>query len=162
MISARAIKVAIAFIILVILHYTLRPLLAWRASIDFLVIALLLVAVRARPGVAAAVGLGLGFVADSLVLSAFGASALAMSAIGFAAAWLKAVFFADNLMLNGFFFFLGKLAFDMVYLFTESRVGGGELLAELLVWSPLRAAVTAAAGLLMLALLRPLLQPADA
>jgi rod shape-determining protein MreD len=162
MISARAVKVAIAFVILVILHYTLRPLLAWRGSVDFLIIALLLVAVRVRPGVAALVGLLLGLVADSLVLSAFGSSALAMCAIGFAAAWLKAVFFADNLVLNAVFFFLGKLAFDVVYLFTEGRVGGGDLLTELLVWSPIRAAVTAAAGLLMLALLRPLLEPADA
>ena len=162
MISARAVKVTIAFIILVILHYTLRPLLAWRASPDFLIIALLLVAVRVRPGVAALVGLGLGLVSDSLVLSAFGSSAIAMSAIGFAAAWLKAVFFADNLVLNGFFFFLGKIAFDVVYLLTERRLGGGEMLTEMLVWSPLRAAVTAAFGLLLLALLRPLLQPAEA
>ena len=161
MISARAFKVAIAFVLLVLLHYTLRPLLAWRAGPDFLIIALLLVAVRVRPGIAALVGLGLGLMADSLVLSAFGSSALAMCAIGFAAAWLKAVFFADNLVLNGLFFFLGKLTFDIVYLFTERRLGGTELITELLVWSPLRAAVTAAAGLLMLALLRPLLQQAD-
>ena len=39
--------------VLVFLHYTLRPLLAWRASPDFLIIALLLAAVRVRPGVAA-------------------------------------------------------------------------------------------------------------
>ncbi len=162
MISGRGLKVAIAFVLLVMLHYSLRPLLAWRASPDFLVIALLLVAVRVRPGTAAVVGLLLGLVADSLMLSGFGSSALAMAAIGFAAAWLKAVFFADNAVLNGFFFFLGKLAFDVMYLLIERRVGGGELMAELLVWSPLRAAVTAAAGLIMLALLKPMLQSADA
>jgi rod shape-determining protein MreD len=161
MTSTRALKVAIAFVILVLLHYTLRPLLAWRAGPDFLIIALLLVAVRVRPGFAAVVGLALGLMADSLVLSAFGSSALAMCAIGFGAAWLKAVFFADNLVLNGLFFFLGKLTFDIVYLFTERRIGGTELITELLVWSPLRAAVTAAFGLVMLALLRPLLQQAD-
>ena len=161
MMSTRGLKVAIAFAILVLLHYTLRPLLAWRAGPDFLIIALLLVAVRVRPGFAAVVGLGLGLMADSLVLSAFGSSALAMCAIGFAAAWLKAVFFADNLVLNGLFFFLGKLTFDIVYLFTERRIGGTELVTELLVWSPLRAAVTAAFGLVMLALLRPLLQQAE-
>jgi rod shape-determining protein MreD len=157
----RALKVAIAFVILVLLHYTLRPLLAWRAGPDFLIIALLLVAVRVRSGFAAVVGLALGLMADSLMLSAFGSSALAMCAIGFAAAWLKAVFFADNLVLNGMFFFLGKLTFDIVYLFTERRIGGSELITELLIWSPLRAAVTAAFGLVMLALLRPLLQQAD-
>ena len=30
------------FVILVLLHYTLRPLLGWRAPMDFLVLALLL------------------------------------------------------------------------------------------------------------------------
>ena len=161
MMSMRVVKVGIAFVILVLLHYTLRPLLAWRAGPDFLILALLLVAVRVRPGIAAIVGLGLGLMADSLVLSAFGSSALAMCAIGFGAAWLKAVFFADNLVLNGMFFFVGKLTFDIVYLFTERRLGGTELITEILVWSPLRAAVTAVMGLLMLALLRPLLQQAD-
>jgi hypothetical protein len=146
MMSMRVVKVGIAFIILVLLHYTLRPLLAWRAGPDFLILALLLVAVRVRPGIAAVVGLGLGLMADS---------------IGFGAAWLKAVFFADNLVLNGMFFFVGKLTFDIVYLFTERRLGGTELITEILVWSPLRAAVTAAMGLLMLALLRPLLEQAD-
>ena len=37
--SARAI---IAFALLVLLHYTLRPLLGWRTPVDFLVIAVLL------------------------------------------------------------------------------------------------------------------------
>ena len=47
--------------ILVFLHYTLRPLLAWdRASPDFLIIALLLAAVRVRPGVAAMIGFVIG------------------------------------------------------------------------------------------------------
>ena len=39
-------RVAIAFLILVLLHFSLRPLLAWHAEIDFLLIAVLLVAVR--------------------------------------------------------------------------------------------------------------------
>ena len=39
-----------------------------------------------------------------------------MSVVGFAASWLKAVFFADNLALHALFFFVGKWAFDMLYL----------------------------------------------
>src|SRR3954466_9032803 len=101
--------------ILIVLHYTLRPLLAMRASVDFLVIALLLGSVRLRPGAAAVYGFILGLVSDSLVVSGFGAAALAMSIVGFSASWLKAVFFADNLVLNGFFLFLAKWVFDLIF-----------------------------------------------
>ena len=62
-------RTLIAFVILVVLHFTLRPLLGWRASPDFLVIALLLVAIRVRPGTAALIGLVMGITADSLTLA---------------------------------------------------------------------------------------------
>ena len=62
-----------------------------------------------------------------------------------------------NLALNGFFFFLGKWVFDVVYLMTERRVTGTALAMELLVWSPLAAAVTALAGIVLLLVMRPLL-----
>lgn len=155
----RFVRVAIAFAILVILHYSLRPLLGWRAEMDFLVVALLLAAVRVRPAVAAAVGFGLGLMGDALTPDALGSGALAMSTIGFAASWLKAVFFADNIALNGFFFFLGKWAFDVIYLASERRLRGTTLLYQLMLWSPLAAAVTALAGVVLLILLRPLLEP---
>ena len=71
--AAKGTWFAFVFLLLVGLQYTLRPVLAWRAPIDFLVIALLLVAVRARPGVAAMVGFALGLLADSLTPGAFGA-----------------------------------------------------------------------------------------
>ena len=109
-----AVRTIVACAILIVLHYTLRPLLAWRASIDFLIIALLIGSVRLRPGAAAMYGFFLGFVADSVDVSGFGAAALAMSIVGFSASWLKAVFFADNLALNGFFLFLAKWVFDVI------------------------------------------------
>jgi hypothetical protein len=37
--------------------------------------------------------------------------------------FLKAVFFADNLALNGFFVFLGKWLFDLIFLIAERRLG---------------------------------------
>ncbi len=153
-----AIRTLIACAIFIVLHYSLRPLLAWRASVDFLLIALLLGAVRMRPGLAAIYGFALGLLADSLALGGFGASALAMTLVGFAASWLKAVFFADNLALNGFFLFLGKWLFDLVYFLVERRVHGGELMMQLFVWSALSAAVTALTGVLALMVLRPLLE----
>jgi rod shape-determining protein MreD len=152
-------RTLIAFVVLVLLHFTLRPLLGWRVGPDFLVIALLLVAIRVRPGTAAVLGLLMGIVADSIELHAFGAGALAMCCVGFAASWLKAVFFADDMFLNAFFFFSGKWAFDVIFLLAERRVGGGELLRELLVWSPITAVVTALWGLLTLLILRPILRP---
>lgn len=155
-----ALRTLVAFLILVVLHFTLRPLLGWRASPDFLVIALLLVAIRVRPGTAAIAGFLLGIVSDSLVLTTFGLGALAMAVVGFAASWLKAVFFADDLVLNAFFFFLGKWLFDAILLVGEHRLGFGDFLRELFIWSPLAAAVTAVSGLAVLLVLRPILRSA--
>jgi rod shape-determining protein MreD len=144
--------------VLIFLHYTLRPLLAWRASADFLIIALLLASVRVRPGVAAILGFIIGLASDSLALSAFGAGALAMTLIGFAWSRLKAVFFADHVLLNGLFLFLGKWVYEIVMNLVERRTHGAELLMQILVWSSLSAAVTAVAGVLALMLLRPVLE----
>jgi rod shape-determining protein MreD len=93
---------------------------------------------------------------------ALGAGAIAMTFVGFGASYLKAVFFADNLVLNAFFFFLGKWVFDILYFIGEQRVHGFELLQQLLLWSPLSAAVTAAVGVLLLFIMRPLLEPTPA
>jgi rod shape-determining protein MreD len=152
------VRTLLAFIILVLLHYTLRPLLGWRAGADFLVIATLLVAIRVRPGAAALIGLCVGLVADSVDIHVFGAGALAMTAIGFTASWLKAVFFADDVLLNALFFFLGKWAFDVIYVLAGARGDVGQVAIQLFVWSPLSAAVTAIFGLVALLILRPILR----
>lgn len=144
--------------VLIFLHYTLRPLLAWRASADFLIIALLIASVRVRPGMAALFGFVLGLASDSLALGAFGAGALAMTLIGFGWSRLKAVFFADHVLLNGFFLFLGKWAYEILMNLMERRMHGVELVMQLLVWSSLSAAVTAVAGVIALMLLRPVLE----
>jgi rod shape-determining protein MreD len=153
-----AVRTILVCAILIVLHYTLRPLLAWRASVDFLVVALLLGSVRLRPGAAAVYGFILGLIADSLTVGAFGAAALAMSVVGFSASWLKAVVFADNLALNGFFLFLAKWAFDLIFLLVGHRARGAELVMQIFVWSPLSAAVTAVAGVIALSLLKPLME----
>ena len=148
------------FLILVLLHYTLRPLLGWRAPMDFLILALLLAAIRVRPAAGALIGLALGIVSDSLTPDALGAGAIAMTIVGYLASWLKAVFFADNIALNAFFFFLGKWVFDVIYFIVEHRLLGVELVQQLLLWSPLSAAATAVAGVVLLFVMRPLLEPA--
>jgi len=153
-----AVRTMLVCAILIVLHYTLRPLLAWRASVDFLIVALLLGSVRLRPGFAAVYGFLLGLVADSLGVSGFGVAALGMSVVGYAGSWLKAVFFADNLALNGFFLFLGKWLFDLIFLLVGRGLHGSELAMQIFVWSPLSAAVTAVAGVLALSILRPLME----
>ncbi|HET6700311.1 MAG TPA: rod shape-determining protein MreD [Gemmatimonadaceae bacterium] len=160
--SIDVLRIMIAFGLLLVLHYTLRPLLAWRSSPDFLVIALLLVSIRVRPGSAAVVGFITGLFADSISIDGLGAGAMAMSVVAFGASWLKAVFFADNLPLIAFFIFLGKWALDIMYHVVSGNLGGGELAMQLLVWSPLAAAVTALFGLIVLALLRPILRTSPA
>jgi len=157
-----AFRAVIVFLIFVLLHYTLRPLLGWRAPMDFLLLGLLMAAVRVRPGNAALIGFALGLVSDSLAPEALGAGALAMTAVGFSASYLKAVFFADNIVLNAFFFFLGKWMFDVIYFLVAQSVHGAELVQQIFLWSPLSAAVTAAVGVLLLFIMRPLLEPSTA
>lgn len=156
--SSRSIIVALVMLVLVALQYTLRPMLDWRASVDFLVIAVLVVAVRVRPGSAAVVGFLIGLISDALTPEAFGAGALAMTVVGYAASELKASFFADNLMLNGVFVFVGKVAFDLIFLLAEGRLGGVGLVSQLLLWTPLAAVLTAVIGLVVMALVRPTLE----
>src|SRR5881227_2742031 len=125
-----AVRTAVISAILIVLHYTVRPLLAWNASIDFLIIALMFGAVRMRPGLAALFGFALGLVSDSLSPGAFGAAALGMSVVGFGASWLKAVFFADHLALNGFFIFIGKWVFDLIFILVSHRMHGRAVHAD--------------------------------
>lgn len=158
----RVVALAIAFVGLVALHYTVRPLLAWRASIDFLVIAVLLLSVRMRPGGAAALGFVTGLVADSLTPETLGAGALAMSVVAFTASWLRAVIFADNVVLHAFFFFVGKWSFDLIYLVVARGQPPLELLAQAGVWSPLSAALTAAVGVFVMLTYRMMLDPKHA
>jgi rod shape-determining protein MreD len=156
--SARTTTLAVVFLALIGLHFTLRPILDWRAGIDFLVIALLMVSVRTRPGVAAAVGFAMGVVVDSLAPEAFGAGALALTVVGFAASRLKGAFFADNVVVNGVFVFLGKCAADAIFLLAEQRLTGAALLGQLLLWTPLAALLTALVGLVVLSLVRPTME----
>lgn len=156
--NSRTLIVALVVLVLAALQYTLRPMLDWRAGIDFLVIAVLVVAVRVRPGAAALVGFLVGLVSDALTPEAFGAGALAMTILGYTASELKATFFADNVLLNAVFVFVGKVAFDVILLLAEQRLGGYALLAQLLVWTPLAAILTAGVGLLVMALVRPALE----
>lgn len=156
--QGRSLAIVVVVAALVALHFTLRPILDWRAGVDFLVIAVLVVAVRVRPGVAAFVGFIVGLVGDTLSPESLGAGALAMTVVGFIASRLKAAFFAENLLLNAVFVLVGKLAFDTMFLIAEQRLGPAALAGQLFVWTPLAAIVTAVAGLLVMTVVRPTLE----
>jgi rod shape-determining protein MreD len=159
--TARGVSLALLFVLLLAMQYAVRPLLDWKAEIDFLVIGLLLVSVRVRPGNAALLGCFTGLIVDALAPLSFGAGALAFTVVAFLASWLKAVFFSENIGLNAAFLFAGKWAADVCYLLVERRLQGGALTTQLLVWSPLSALVTAAVGIVLLVFLRPLVEPAE-
>lgn len=162
MTGAGLFRAVVTFAVLTVLHFTLRPLLGWRAPIDFLLLAVVTAAVRVRPAGAVAIGFFVGLVADSLAPGTLGAGALAMSIVAYLASWLKAVFFAESLPLNALFFFAGKWLFDIIFFVAEHRLGGVELVQQLFMWSPLSAAATALAGVVVLLLMRPLLEPSPA
>lgn len=155
--SSSAVGLVVLFAGLLVLHYSLRPLLGWRAPVDFLLIGVLLVSVRVRPGTAAMIGCLAGIAADALSPSSFGAAAMAMCAVAFTASWLKTSFFDEHLALNALFLLAGKLSYDAVFLIAERRLSFGQVLVQLFVWSLLSAVVTAAAGVLVLVLFRPII-----
>jgi len=154
----RTARTLLLFVALVGAQYFVRPLLAWRVPVDFLVIAVLLIAVRVRPGIAALVGFLLGLVADAMAPESFGAGALGMTLVGFGASWLKAVFFSDNVFLHAFFFFVGKWTFDTIFVLAARQGGVYDLTTRVALWSPMEAGVTAVAGVGVLLLFRGVLE----
>ncbi|MEO7962872.1 MAG: rod shape-determining protein MreD [Gemmatimonadaceae bacterium] len=154
----RGVRIALVFALLVVLHFFLRPLLGWRVTMDFLIIGVLLLAVRVRPGAAALIGFATGLIADSLSPGSFGAGALAMTIVGFGASWLKAVFFADNVFLHAFFFFVGKWAFDVLFVLAERNGSVYDMVSQIVLWSPLAAAMTAVCGVMVILLFKSMLE----
>jgi rod shape-determining protein MreD len=142
-------------LLLVVLHFTLRPWLGEpRPAPDFLLLALLVYAIRARPGAAALAGFIVGRLSDALTPVAFGAGALAHTVVGYLAAWGKAIFFAENLAVNAGFFFAGTWVRDLLVLVGGGHVDATALVWQLLLWSPLKAASTALVGVIVLVIFR--------
>lgn len=143
------------FLLLVVAHFSLRPLLGGPVLIDFLSIAVLFSAVRVRPGVAAVIGFVVGISVDSLALDAFGATALAYTVVGYAASWLKAAFFTDNLSLTALFVLLGKWSVDVISVLLATGLPDRAGWLQLGVWSPLAGALTAVVAVVLLLIARP-------
>jgi rod shape-determining protein MreD len=147
-------RVYIAFVLLLALHFYVRPRV-WdgRAAPDFLALGLILFAIRTRPGVAAIVGLLVGFLADTLTPARFGANALAHTVLAYTAAWGRAVFFPDNLLVNAGLFATGIWVRNVLVMLL-SATPMAQLGPVLLVWAPLQALSTAVAGVILVFVLR--------
>lgn len=136
---------------LVVLQFSLRPRLGDdRMAPDFLLLALLIYTIRARPGKSAAAGFLVGLLRDALTPASFGAGALAHTLVGYLSAWSKAVFFAENLFVNGCLFFAGTWVRNLVMAVASGKMRGGLLGWELLVWSPIQSLTTALVGVIVL------------
>ena len=138
---------------LVVLHFSLRPRLGDdRVAPDFLLLALLLYAIRAKPGRSAAAGFVVGLLKDALTPASFGAAALAHTLVGYLSAWAKALFFAENIFVTGCLLFAGTWTRNFLLAVVSGRFKGGLLGWELLVWAPLQSLTTALTGMLVLGL----------
>jgi rod shape-determining protein MreD len=148
------IQLILVMILLVVLQFYLRPRL-WNARVspDFLLIALMLYAMRSGAGAGAVAGFLVGLIEDTLAPARFGAGALAHTLVGYFAAWGRAVFFADNMLVNAAFVAAGLWFRDLIVLVT-SGTDHRQLLTELTLYSPLQAVTTAGFALLVLVTFR--------
>jgi len=144
------VQLLLVMLLLVVLQFYLRPRL-WDARIspDFLLIALMLFAMRSSPGLAAVAGFAVGLIADTLTPARFGAGALAHTLVGYLASWGRAVFFADNMLVNAGFVAAGLWLRDFLVLMA-SGTDHRQMLTELTVYSPLQALTTAGFALIVL------------
>ncbi len=146
---------AAVLLLLAVLHFVLRPFMGdFRGAPDLLLLALLVFAIRARPGEAAIAGFVVGLLVDALTPVAFGAGALAHTVVGYLSAWGKAVFFAENVLVSAGFFFVGSWIRDVLVLVVGRHMDSSALFWQLTVWSPVKALTTAIAGALVLLLFR--------
>src|SRR3954467_11108757 len=137
------VQLLLLMLFLMTLQFYLRPRLgSARVSPDFLLIGLMLFAMRSGAGAGAMAGFLVGLIEDSLTPARFGASALAHTLVGYFAAWGRAVFFADNMLGQWAFVAVGLWFRDLVVLVT-SGTEHRQLFTELTRYSPLQALTTA-------------------
>jgi rod shape-determining protein MreD len=155
--QARFWVVAIA---LVALHFGLRPRLGdSRYMPDLLLVALLLYAIRSRPGPGAVAGLLVGLATDALAPSAFGAGALAHTVVGYMGGWLRTFVVEENVAVASLFILVAAWFRDAIQAIASAHVSGGGLLWQLFAVSPVAAAATGAAALIVLLLAGGILAP---
>jgi rod shape-determining protein MreD len=148
-------RVVFVMVLLLVLEFYLRPAIieTRHGAPDFLILVLLLLAIRRSPGVAAVIGLIIGLVIDVLTPAHFGAGILANVLVGWGAAWGRSLFFADNLIVNAALFFAGTWLRDVLML-VFSGTPLSAMPVEALVWAPLQALSTTVVGLAVVIVFR--------
>ena len=150
------VQLLLVMLFLLTLQFYLRPRLgSARVSPDFLLIGLMLFAMRSGAGAGAVAGFLIGMIEDSLTPARFGAGALAHTLVGYFAAWGRAVFFADNMLVNAGFVAAGLWLRDLIVLLA-SETDHRQLLTELTFYSPIQALTAAGFALVVLLTLRAL------
>ncbi|HEY3013222.1 MAG TPA: rod shape-determining protein MreD [Gemmatimonadales bacterium] len=147
-------QLILVMLLLLVLQFYVRPRL-WNARVspDFMLIGLMLFAMRSGAGAGAVVGFLVGLIEDTLSPARFGAGALAHTLVGYFAAWGRSVFFADNMLVNAGFVAAGLWFRDLVVLMT-SGTEHRQLITELTLYSPLQALTTAGFALVVLVTFR--------
>jgi rod shape-determining protein MreD len=148
------VQLVLVLLLLLVLQFYLRPRL-WNARVspDFLLIGLMLFAMRSGSGAGALAGFLVGLIEDTLTPARFGAATLAHTIVGYLAAWGRAVFFADNMLVNAGFVAVGLWLRDLIVL-VASDTDHKQLLTELTLYSPIQALTTAVFALVVLATFR--------
>jgi len=135
-------------VVLVAVHFFLRVGLGlglWAP--DLLVVSLLLVSRRVRPGTAAGIGVALGLLEGSANPFLFGASSLALAVLGYLGSRSREVLAGDDPLNLVAFLFVGTMCYQLLlYLILAVQGQGGSAVA-LLVPALLGGLYAAAAGL---------------
>jgi rod shape-determining protein MreD len=149
-------QLGILLLLLLVLQFYVRPRL-WsaRVSPDFLLIGLMLFAMRSGAGAGALAGFLVGLIEDTLTPARFGAAALAHTVVGYLASTGRAVFFADNMLVNAAFVAVGLWVRDLIVLLVSDS-NHRQLLTELTFYTPIQALTTAGFSLLVLMTFRAL------
>jgi rod shape-determining protein MreD len=153
--AARGWSFGVFIALLVVLHLTLRLAFGLGPNTpDLLTIAALLSARRLSGAQAAAVGLALGVLADALTVVGFGAAVVSLTVVCFLGARSRDLFEGDSLLFIAVYVFIGKWLRDAGVFLLAPAVRGADPVRDLFIAMPLAAAVTAAAGLIAVALYR--------
>jgi rod shape-determining protein MreD len=149
-------QLLLVLVLLFFLQFYVRPRL-WNARVspDFLLIGLLLFAMRTGAGAGAFAGFLVGLIEDTLTPARFGAGALAHTLVGYLAAWGRSLFFADNILVNAGFVAVGLWLRDLIVLLA-SGTDHRQLITELTFYSPIQALTTAGFALVVLVTFRAL------
>jgi rod shape-determining protein MreD len=155
MMERRTLGFVVGVAVFVLLDLAVLPLVDSRGLLDLMLLAVVAVAGRVRPGLAALTGFVLGVLRDSAVPDAFGASALAFAVVGYGVSRLSAGAFEERVAATAAVLAIARLVADLLYVLMAGRLHGTDLLVHLVWWAPLGAVVTTGVGLLGLRLLPP-------